>query len=74
MNQIFKLSNLTASCLLSINEFHVSLKDEHGISLFHQTFKEHEAVDALAKFDQLVLAMRIENTLKQKQHTTNGKD
>lgn len=52
-----------------MNEFHVTLKDEHGLCLFCATYKEHEIVDALAKYDQLVLAMRIENTIKQKQKT-----
>lgn len=65
MNQIFKLNNQTATCLVSFNEFHVTLTDAHGISLFHATYKEHELIDALAKYDQLVLAMRIEHTIKQ---------
>lgn len=67
MNLIFKLNNQTATCFTSCNEYHVSLKDSHGITSLHFVYKEGEELQAKEKYDTLVLAMRIEHTLKQKQ-------
>lgn len=66
MFKIHLVQNQTITCNLLFNEIQVVWKDEENAIVYLQTFKSDEVTEALQCFENLILAVRIELTLKRK--------
>ena len=66
MFKLHLVQNQTIACHLLHNEIQVTWKDEDNLIVYLQTFKDSEIIDALQCFENLILAVRIELTLKRK--------
>jgi hypothetical protein len=70
MFKVAKINGQSITFEVVFNEFHVSQVDCATREIVHHFhYKEHEIVDALAKYDDLILLQQIKITLNRKTKT-----